>query len=146
MHPGNLLARLDREKLSLLILSASKVLYSSKADGITPLIEAIDEVGIDALRGSIVADRVIGKASGLLICYFKAEKAFAKIMSARGVDVLRACGVDYFAEKSTEEIRNKTNTDICPFEKMVAEVDNPSEAYRLIKRQISKNDASSRRC
>jgi hypothetical protein len=139
LYLSNLLARLKNENLSLLILSGSMVLYCSKAEGIAPLIEAIDEVGIDTLRGSIVADRVIGKASALLICYFKAKKASAKIMSAWGADVLRANGVDYFAEKLVSEIRNKTNTDMCPFEKMIMEVNKPSKAYELIRSNLSRN-------
>jgi hypothetical protein len=143
---SQLLARLDKEELSVIIVSKSKVLYTSQVHGIAPLIDAIDRVGVDALRGSEVADRVIGKASALLICYFEAKKAFAKIMSVAGAEVLRSHAIDFFTEKSTKEIRNRNNSDICPFEKAVLQVDNPSEAYRLIKLQIGRKNSDSRRC
>jgi hypothetical protein len=145
-HGSRLLTRLDEEKLSVIIVSKSKVLYTSKVHGIAPLIDAIDKLGVDALRGSEVADRVIGKASALLICYFEARKAFAKIMSVAGAEVLRSHAIDFLTEKSTKEIRNRNNSDICPFEKAVLQIDNPSEAYRLIKSQIRRTDSSSGRC
>lgn len=139
LRPGNLLARLDKEELSLLVLSGSRVLYSSKADGIRPLIEAIDSLGIKMLQGSVIVDKVVGKASALLICYFGAKRTFAKIMSVTGAGVLRAHRVDYFAKKLVREIRNKNNTDICPFEKVVMQVDKPSEAYTLIRSKLNEN-------
>jgi len=137
LHPRNLLARLDKEGLSLLVLARSRVLYSSKTNGIRPLIEAIDSLGIKLLQGSLVVDKVVGKASALLICYFRARRTFAKIMSVRGAGVLRAHRIDYFAEKLVREIRNKNNSDICPFEKIVIQVDEPSEAYTLIRSKLN---------
>jgi hypothetical protein len=132
----NLLTALDREDLNLVILSKGKTIYSSKEDGIKPLIDAIDAIGTDRLRGSVVIDKIIGKASALLICYIGAKKASAKVMSKMGASVLSRHGIEYFAELITHEIRNRTNTGICPFEKAVLRTSSPRKAYELIKSSI----------
>jgi hypothetical protein len=131
-----LLAELNEEKLSLLILEESRVLYCSRADSIKPLVEAIDLLGPNTLKGSTVVDRIIGKASALLICYFGAGAAVAEVMSARGTKVLDLYGVKHFANTSVREIRNRSGTGTCPFEKIVLRVENPAEAYHLIKQKL----------
>jgi hypothetical protein len=132
----NLLGVIEREGLNLCILSKGKAIFSSREDGIKPLIDAIDTLGSDRLKNSIVIDKIIGKASALLICYFGAKKASAKVMSKMGASVLDRHGIEYFAELITDEIRNRTNTDICPFEKAVLKTSSPDKAYELIKSSL----------
>jgi hypothetical protein len=127
---------IEREGLNLCILSKGKAIYSTKVDGIKPLIDAIDTLGTDRLKDSIVIDKIIGKASALLICYIGAKKASAKVMSKMGASVLSRHGIEYFAELITDEIRNRTNTDICPFEKAVLKTSSPRKAYELIKSSL----------
>ncbi|WXG47044.1 MAG: DUF1893 domain-containing protein [Candidatus Atabeyarchaeum deiterrae] len=133
MSELSLLERLDEEDLNLIIMSKRGLLYSSRDRGINPLIDAIDSLGIRKLQDSTVVDRIIGKASALLICHFNAKNALAKLMSAKGADVLKEKGIGYYAEASTRDIKDKTKTDICPFEKIVLQVNSPSEAYKLLK-------------
>ncbi|MEM2997076.1 MAG: DUF1893 domain-containing protein, partial [Candidatus Bathyarchaeia archaeon] len=61
---------LERRKLSVLIYGGGEAIYSSSEKGVIPLLKAIDLLGLEGLRGSIVADKVIGKAAALLIMYF----------------------------------------------------------------------------
>ncbi len=137
MSLQNLVTALDRDGLNLIILSKGKTIYSSKEDGINPLIDAIDTLGTDRLKDSVVVDKIIGKASALLICYIGAKKASAKVMSKMGAGVLSRHGIECFAELITDEIRNRTNTDICPFEKAVLRTSSPRKAYELIKSSIT---------
>jgi hypothetical protein len=136
LEARSLLLMLEKDNLSLVILSGSKTLYSSRASGINPLVEAIDKLGRRALKGSIVVDKIVGKASALLICYFGARKAVAKIMSSEGKRVLEQHRVEYFADTFVNEIKNRTGTDFCPFEKLVLKVEKPADALRLVKRQL----------
>ena len=138
MEARNLLNKLEKDSLSIVIMSGSRTLYSSGASGITPLVEAIDTLGRRELKDSIVVDKIIGKASALLICYFGAKKAIAKVMSMGGLKVLERFGVEHFADTMVSEIRNRTDTDFCPFEKLVLKVEKPAEAFRLLKQQLNK--------
>jgi hypothetical protein len=139
MEARSLLDKLDKDNLSIIIMSDSKMLYSSGKNGIAPLVKAIDTLGQRKLKGSIVVDKIIGKASALLICYFGAKKAIAKVMSKGGLKALERFGIEHFADTMVNEIRNRTDTDFCPFEKLVLNVEKPIDAYRLMKEQLNKS-------
>ena len=53
----------------------------TKEGGAAPLLQAIEEIGRDDLAGSIVADKVVGKAAALLMAYFAAGEVYAGILS-----------------------------------------------------------------
>ncbi|MEM2926462.1 MAG: DUF1893 domain-containing protein [Candidatus Bathyarchaeia archaeon] len=135
-----LLARLEEEGLSLLILKNGKIVYKSRDGGIAPLLEAIDVVGLGSLSGSIVVDKVVGKAAALLIAYFQAKEVFAKIMSWMGAGILKREGIKFVAKEFVENIRNRDGTGLCPFEALVSEVEDSQEAYRLLRFKRSGGD------
>ncbi len=127
------LKRLDAEGLNLMIIKGGKTLYSSKKDGMTPLLEAIDLLGLRNLKNSVVADKIVGKASALLISYFKASEVYTQLLSRNAIKVLKKNGIKYAYERTVDNIRNKENTDICPFEKIVLEIEDPQEGYKKLK-------------
>lgn len=130
----NLLSRLEDERLSLLILKDGAVIYSSRKGGIAPLLDAIEQLGLGRLSKSMVVDKIVGKAAALLIGYFKAEEVFAKLMSTEGARILSKEGIRFFSEETVQNIKNRDGTGICPFETLVLEVEDPQEAYRLLRR------------
>ncbi|MBS7609195.1 DUF1893 domain-containing protein [Candidatus Bathyarchaeota archaeon] len=127
------LAKLEKEELSLMILKDGKIVYKSRDGGIAPLIEAIEGVGLESLSGSIVVDKVVGKAAALLIAYFQAKEVFAKIMSWKGAGILEREGIRFVAKELVENIKNRDGTGLCPFEMLVSEVEDSQEAYRLLR-------------
>ncbi len=132
----SLISILDHQGLSLLILKGGGTLYSSREGGMLPLLEAIDQLGLRALADSTVVDRIVGRASALLISYFKAKEVYTKLLSRRAIEILEKNGIAYTAEKVVNTIRKKDGTDICPFEKMVLTIDNPEEGYRKLKNEL----------
>lgn len=124
--------RLGLEGLHLIILKDGKTVFTSSRDGMQPLLEAIDSVGMAMLEGSVVVDKIVGKAAALLISYFNAREAHCLVLSVRGRDVLDKQGIRYYSESIIPEIRNKLGTDICPFEKAVLDVENPEEGYKRL--------------
>lgn len=133
MH--DFLEKLDDKRLNLIIIKDGKTLFSSSRDGMVPLLEAMDNLGLSKLSGSIVVDKMVGKATALLICFFKAKEIHTHIMSLRAKEVLDKFAVKYSSEKIVPEILNKFGTDICPFERTVLDVSEPEEGY---KRLVSK--------
>lgn len=129
-----LLKRLDAEGLNLLILKDGRLLYSSEKGGMAPLLEAIDRLGLRTLQDSVVADKIVGKAAALLISYFKASEVYTRLLSQSAIDVLEKHGVEYSYERVVDSIRNKEDTDICPFEKLVLKIEDPREGYEKLKR------------
>jgi len=134
-----LLRRLDEEGLSLIIMADGKTVFSSNKDGMVPLLEAIDKIGASRLSGSVVVvDKIVGKAAALLICVFKAQKVYTKMMSVKAIKMLDDNSIEYSAGKIIPEILNKTGTDICPFEKAVSETDDPEEGNKRLRELVKK--------
>lgn len=128
----NFLQKLERDKLNLYIVKGSKVLYSSCKMGMIPLLEAASKLSFEELAGSTVVDKIIGKAAALIISYYKAEGVFAKTISEKAVCVLKKNGVRYNAERIVKEIRKRDSLEICPFEKLVLDINDPKEGYEMI--------------
>jgi len=127
---------LDERGLNLLILKGGETVYSSSEGGMLPLLEAIDQLGLRALTDSTVVDRIVGRAAALLISYFKAKEVYTRLLSLKAIEILEKNGIAYAAERVVNTIRNKDDTDTCPFEKMVLMIDNPKEGYRKLKNEL----------
>lgn len=128
----NYTARLRRDGSNLIILKDGEIVFTSNKDGMQPLLEAIDCIGLHVLRDSIVVDKIVGKAAALLISYIKASEVHCIVLSVRAKKVLDKQGIKYNSETMIQEIRNKLGTDICPFEKAVLDVEEPEEGYKRL--------------
>ena len=111
-------------------------LYASSEDGMRPLLEAIDAVGLPELEGVRVVDKVVGKAAALLIVYIRASGVYAGLISEKGQALLRRRGISTEADTVVPEICNMTGRALCPFERLVDGTDDPSEGYQLIRERV----------
>ena len=111
-------------------------LYASSENGMQPLLDAIDVVGLSTLEGALVVDKVVGKAAALLIAYIRASEVYAGLISVKGQALLRQNGIITEAETVVPEICDKTGHAICPFERLVDRTDEPSEGYDLVVEKI----------
>lgn len=107
--------------------------YGSRERGVDPILSMIDE-GYD-IRGCSVADKVLGKASALLLVYAGARAAFGEILSFGAWKVLSSNGVEYFFSKMVESISNREGTDVCPMEKAVEDISDPAQALEAIRKR-----------
>ena len=128
--------RLRREGLHLIILKDGKTIFTSSEEGKRPLLEAINRIGLPELNGSTVVDKIVGKAVAILISYFKAKETHCIVLSVRAKEVLDKHGINYYSEKVIPEIRNKLGTDICPFEKIVLDVEDLKEGYEKLSARL----------
>ena len=131
------LEQLKETGLNLLIYNGRDIVFSSALGGIKPLLDAIDAIGRDRLRGTVVADKIVGRAAALLTLYTVADEVHAALISTSAKEVLHSHGLKFYFSEETPTIMNRNETDMCPFEKLVQEVDNPEEAYRRIKANVS---------
>lgn len=127
------LDELEERGLSLIIYRDEEVVFSSASRGIIPLLDAIDTLGRSELSGTLIIDKILGRAAALLIVYMDAAEAQAALISMGAKEVLRSNGVRFHYSEDTPTIKNIDGTDMCPFERLIIEVSNPEEAYRRIK-------------
>lgn len=121
--------------LSLIVVKDGKILTKKKGLGIKPFLEAIEELK-ERMYGSTVADRILGKASALLCVYAKISNVYSPQSTKTALAVLIRAGIPGHTDMLIEHIKNKTGDDICPFEKMLLDIDSPEVAYNILKNAI----------
>lgn len=131
-----LLKRLEEEGKALIILNSGITVYSSKEAGLAGLLKATEEADPFLLNGSIVADRVVGKAAALVAISFGAREVHAIVMSRPATDVLRRNSKIFSCINLVDEIKDKSGHAVCKFERMVYGIDDPKEAVRLLKEAL----------
>lgn len=75
------LSELMETGMSLMIYRDGVMLFSSRNNGIRPHLEAIESLGREALRGTIMVDKIVGRAAALLILYAGASEVHCLTVS-----------------------------------------------------------------
>ncbi len=121
---------------NLMIFRDDAMVFQSQGRGIAPLIEAIDTIGRENLRGVATADRVVGKAAALLNLYMGAVEVHAGVISSGAKELLSEHGVGFEFLEDTDVVKAKDGVVFCPFEKLVWDVSDPEEAHTLIRDKL----------
>ncbi len=127
--------KFHEEGFTLMVIQDDAVVYSSRKDGLQPLIDVI-ESDRDYLADALVIDKIVGRAVALLVCYSESRQVFADLMSEKALEVLDTCGVQHGCDRLVPSILNRGSTDLCPFERLVDGISDPEEGYRLISEKL----------
>ena len=125
------LRKLDETGMCLMVYEGNRVIFQSNSKGVRPHLEAIDTLG-SRLKGSLMADKIVGRAAALLILYCGAMEVHAGVITRGGREVLERSGVKLFIGEETEHIKMVDGRIYCPFEAMVQGIDDPEKAYHAI--------------
>jgi len=121
---------------SIVVVKNDTVLAQKKGDGIRPILEAIEELEQN-IKGSIIGDKILGKASALLCVYSKVSGVYSLQATKTAIAVLIRAGIPVQTDEMIPYIKNKSGDDLCPFEKMLLDIDSPEEVYRILKKTVS---------
>ena len=114
---------LDNEQRALVIVKEGKVLFSVDGKGIKPVYTALNELK-DELKGSSVADKVIGKAAAMIYEHAAIKELSTKLISENAINVLGNTSIIYEYEKSVPYIKNRDQSGMCPVETLSLKVNN----------------------
>lgn len=128
--------RLAEASLGLVIVKNREVLFETSASGILGLLTAIERIGKN-LKGSALADRIVGEAAAQLCVYSHVHEVYAIVLSQCGKDVLKKNRIRFEYENIVPHILNMRKTDFCPFEKIVSGSATPQEAYERLRKGSS---------
>ena len=70
----------------------------------------------DALKGAIIADKVIGKVAGSIFTIAGVKEIYADVMSKYALPVLEKNNIKFEYKKLVEYIQNNDKTGMCPME------------------------------
>ena len=93
-------------------------------------IKAILQENKDALKGAIIADKVIGKVAGSILAISGIKEIYTDVMSKLAIPVLEKYGVKYEFSKEVEYIENNDKTGMCPMENKYKDEQNAEVIYK----------------
>ena len=114
-----------------MIYKKGELIFESSLKGIRPHLKAIDELGAE-LEGSLMVDKILGRAAAFLVIYSKAAEAIAVVVSTPGKRVLEKYGIKFSYREEVPHIKMENGVIYCPFEQMVQGIHDPKEAYEAI--------------
>lgn len=123
---------LFEEGLSLVVAKNGKLLFKSRSRGVRDLLAMINDIGHLA-EGASLADSIVGRAAALLCVYSKIIAVYGVNMSEGAALVLKANGVHYKYGMLIPRVLNREKNDICPFDKAVSGIEDPSVALEKLK-------------
>lgn len=138
------LNKLEKTGNSLMIYKNKELIFESNLGGIRPHLLAIKKLGTD-LEGTLMVDKILGRAAAFLVIYSKAAEAIAAVISTPGKKVMETFGVKISYRQEVPHIKMENGVIYCPFERMVQGIDEPAEAYQAIVEKMNsiKNSSSS---
>jgi hypothetical protein len=126
----NAIELLHEKNATCVILSDDKS-YISYDRGVKPLLDIIDEKY--NVKGGISADKVVGKAAAMLYILLEIKELHACVISDLALKTLSKSRINVTYDQKVPMIRNRTDTGFCPMEQATMEIDDPAEAFVVIK-------------
>lgn len=130
---------LSKTDYSVVVVKNGQILLTKRGEGISPLLEAIEEFK-EEMMGSVVGDRILGKASAMLLRYSKVKGVYAPQATKTALALLIIGGILVEIDELIPFIQNRSKDGICPFEKILEGVESPEEAYNILKENVLKKN------
>lgn len=118
---------------AVVIAREGVIRHRGRGRGISPLMRLLDA---DALQGSLVVDRVIGRAAAAICACGGARKVHALLMSTGAAEFLKARGIGCEADEMVPEIMNRTKDGTCPMEATVKGMKDPFTMVDALRRKL----------
>lgn len=130
MHNKQIKAKniLEKQNASCVFIDKNNKEHILFGNGIRPLYNAIKE-DKTLFQGAVVADKIIGKASALLLSYAGVEWVYGKTMSQSAIKVFMQYNIAYEYEIIVPFIKNRQGNDLCPMEKNCSTIENGKAAF-----------------
>ncbi len=107
--------RLNRKDASLVVAYQDGTIKEYYQDRIIDLVSILKE-NETALKGSSIADKVVGKVAAAVMAVAGVSKLHANTLSKIAIPVLEQAGITYSYGKVVDYIKNKDQTGMCPME------------------------------
>jgi hypothetical protein len=128
---------INKSNISVVVIKNGVILSKKSGNGLRPMLEVIIELDKE-IYGSVIGDKILGRASAFLCIYCKSIGVYSPQSTKKAISILSKEGIPYQIDKIIPFIQNKNGDDICPFEKMIENIESPIEAYKILKQNIIK--------
>ncbi|MCL2400244.1 MAG: DUF1893 domain-containing protein [Defluviitaleaceae bacterium] len=129
--------RIKSGRATFVIMHAGNIVGEANGMGVKPILLFLENEPT-SLQGAEVADKIVGKAAAILSVLGGVQYVYGEKMSVSGLDYLENAGIVTNYDALIESVKNRDDTDVCPLEACVADIDDPQEGYEAIKETISR--------
>lgn len=134
MSRGSLnLQNFARGPWSIIITRKNQALFRSNMNGLSPLLQAISQLGSELDRSDIY-DKVIGRAAAFLIVTTGIRRVFTPVISQPALEILRRQRRIVRYQKRVDRILDREQKNLCPMERLSLDADSPEQFVRLVTR------------
>lgn len=84
----------------------------------------------EALQGSIIADKVIGKVAASILTVAGVKEIYTDVMSKHAIPVLEKNNIQYEYKKIVDYVQNNAKDGMCPMENKYKEVSDINKIYQ----------------
>ena len=113
---------------SCVVVRENEIIHTASGPGVSPLMALYREEP-DKLKGSLVLDKIIGKAAAVILVLGNTKQAFGEIMSVSGRDYLIHHDIQVEYGSLVDAVINREGNGICPLEQSVVDFDDPRECF-----------------
>ncbi len=116
---------------TLRVYADQELVFSSKKEGVLPLLEYIDRLA-DEHHGVIMLDKVVGNAAALLAVRAGCGEIHSPLGSQLAIITLNKYAIRHCFSNIVPYIRQENGRDMCPLE-MLSINREPEEFYTMVK-------------
>ena len=127
---------LHRLGCSCVVLHGNRLIVCRRR-GIMDLLQLLEN-NPETLRGSFIADKVIGKGAAALIALGSVSGVYADVISRAALSLLEESGIAAEYATLTDNIINRSGTGICPVEALCSSLSTPAECLEPIRNFINR--------
>lgn len=129
--------KIKKEECSCVVIQKGKVVAERMGMGIAPVMDLLENEP-ELLEGSIVVDKIIGKAASMLFVLGKVSAVHGLLLSKSAEKYLKVKKINVSCERCIDVISNRTGDGICPLEKSVSGINDEQKAYEVLKQTIAR--------
>jgi len=126
---------------SLVLYGADGLVHASFGSGVKPLLHVYEN---DDTKGLYAGDKIIGRASAMILTLMDVSYIFAKIISEPAIEFLTKYNIELEYEYSVDRVMNRDKSGLCPMEESVLGEEDPKRALELIKAKIAQLSESNK--
>lgn len=127
---------LHRLGCSCVVLHGNRLIVCRRR-GIMDLLQLLEN-SPETLRGSFIADKVIGKGAAALMALGSVSGVYADVISRAALSLLEESGIAAEYATLTDNIINRSGSGICPVEALCSSLSTPAECLEPIRNFVNR--------
>ena len=131
-------------KAGCVIVKNGKIIHDENGRGIAPILD-IYRQHPNKMKDAYLVDKVIGKAAAMVAICGKVKYVHAELICDSAVEILKKHNIEVTWTKRVKDILNRRRDGLCPMEKTVLNISDPTSGVTALEAAVAKMKAAAAR-